>query len=170
MKWKQMLYNAGLGDAPLSQEAFHKVVAANINQQINALRAEATAMGEKGGRIFAPMIDQMEKAAQNPDYSIPGNRYLTLYAIANGKRIMEIANQADDYKIKHGGLDAGFEKQIRNWIVDHPISSYGELKGQATGVPTQQQAPDMMREGSTATNPKTGERMIRQNGRWVPLL
>ena len=121
LAWKRAL--SGLGISPgaaLPQEAFRKVMAANILQQVNALKAEAETMGEKGGRIFASQIDLMEKAAQNPDNSVQANRYLTEIAQRSANRTLQLADMADDYKAKHGALDAGFEKQVRNWIVKNP--------------------------------------------------
>jgi hypothetical protein len=115
-------------------------MAANINQQINALRAEAETMGEKGGRVFRPMIDLMEKAAQNPDNSVAANRYLTELALRSANRTLAIANMADDYKLANGALDAGFDKQLRNWIVKNPLLTKEEIANpRLIGTPGQEQ-------------------------------
>ena len=126
---KRFLSGIGIDPgAAAPQEVFRKVMAANINQQINALRAESEAMGEKGGRIFAPMITQMEKAAQNPDNSVAANRYLTVFAIRNAQRTMAIADMADEYKKANGRLDEGFEKELRGWISKNPVLTQDEMK------------------------------------------
>ena len=126
---KRFLSGIGIDPgAAAPQEVFRKVMAANINQQINALRAESEAMGEKGGRIFAPMITQMEKAAQNPDNSVAANRYLTVFAIRNAQRTMEIARMADEYKQEHGRLDEGFESNLRTWISKNPVLTKDEMR------------------------------------------
>jgi hypothetical protein len=172
---KRFLSGVGIDPgAALPQEAFRKVMAANIQQQITSLKAETEAMGEKGGRIFAPQIELMERAAQNPDNSIAANRYLTEVATRSADRTLKIADMADDYKKAHGALDAGFEKDIRNWIVKNPLFTPQELANpKSIGAPKDQgQAPQGTggySEGATATNPKTGERMIYQKGKWAPL-
>lgn len=43
----------------------------------------------------------------------------------------------------------------------------GFKPGETQAVPKQE--PQAIGDGATATNPQTGERMIRQNGKWVPL-
>ena len=126
---KRFLSGIGIDPgAAAPQEVFRKVMAANINQQINSLHAESEAMGDKGGRIFAPMITQMEKAAQNPDNSVAANRYLTVFAIRNAQRTMAIADMADEYKKANGRLDEGFEKQLRGWISKNPVLTEDEMK------------------------------------------
>jgi hypothetical protein len=171
LAYKRALSALGIDPgAALPQEAFRKVMAANINQQINSLRAESEAMGEKGGRIFAPMITLMEKAAQNPENSVAANRYLTELALRGAQRTMTIADMADNYKAEHGGLDAGFERELRTWIAKNPVFTKEEMANpELIGTPPKAGAAPQAGEGATATNPKTGEKLIRQNGKWVPL-
>jgi hypothetical protein len=106
--------------ATTPMEALSKVMASNILQQINGLKAEQEAMGQTGGRIFSSQIELMEKAAQNPGNSVAANRYLTNLAEWSAKRQMAVANMADDYKTTHGRLDANFEKNVRNAIATDP--------------------------------------------------
>lgn len=167
---------AGLGIDPggaLPQEAFRKVMAANILQQINALKAEAESMGQTGGRIFASQIDLMEKAAQNPDNSIAANRYLTEVAERSANRTLHIADMADDYKKANGSLDAGFEKQVRNWIVKNPIFTKEEMANpQLIGAPKTQapQGAPKYKQGQTAVD--GSGRMLRYDEKsgWMPAL
>lgn len=130
--YKRFLAAAGIDPgAALPQEAFRKVMAANILQQVNSLKAEAEAMGQNGGRIFGSQIEMMEKAAQNPSNSIAANRYLTELAARSGARTQQMADMADEYAQAHGGrLDAGFEKSLRGWMNKTPIFSPAELKDQ----------------------------------------
>lgn len=131
--YKRFLAAAGIDPgAALPQEAFRKVMAANILQQVNSLKAEAEAMGQNGGRIFGSQIAMMEKAAQNPSNTIAANRYLTELAARSGARTQHMADMADDYAQAHGGrLDAGFEKSLRKWMNDTPVFSQAELKDQS---------------------------------------
>jgi hypothetical protein len=117
---------------PLSQEAFRKVMAANILQQVDDLKSAATEMGDQQGRIFGSQIEMMQKAAQNPDNSIASNRALTeisyrsaQHAIEQGKAVDQMAKE---YKATHGGvLDYGFNNKIADWIVQHPVFTDAEL-------------------------------------------
>lgn len=132
LAYKRVLAAAGIDPgAALPQEAFRKVMAANILQQVNSLRAEAEAMGQNGGRIFGSQIAMMEKAAQNPDNSVAANKYLTELSARAAARTAHMADMADDYAKAHGGgLDAGFSKDLRKWMNDTPIFSGAELKDQ----------------------------------------
>lgn len=165
LAWKRALAGLGLNpNAPLPQEAFRKVMAANIMQQVNNLKAEQESMGQQGGRIFASQIELMEKAAQNPDNSVAANRYLTELAYRSSQRTMAIADMADDYKTRHGALDAGFEKQLRNWMSKHPMFSKEELANPTLigGKPAAQKP--ISQEAHSRL--KSGERYLAPDGKW----
>ena len=174
LAWKRAL--AGLGLDPggaLPQEAFRKVMAANILQQVNALKAEAESMGQAGSRIFSSQIDMMQKAAQNPDNSIAANRYLTELAARSANRTMQIADAADDYALSHKALDAGFEKQVRNWIVKNPIftpqeMAHPQLLSAPTAPPTLRSKEDLAAWGRSLGF-KPGDPVRTPDGRLVPL-
>jgi hypothetical protein len=103
-------------------EVLNKVMASNILSQVDELKSQQEAMSAGGGgRIFQSQIELMQKAAQNPENSVAANRYLTALAEWSANRRIKIANMADDYAQAHGGrLDAGFNKSLRNAIVNDP--------------------------------------------------
>lgn len=166
--YKRFLAAAGIEPgAALPQEAFRKVMAANILQQVNSLKAEAEAMGQNGGRIFSSQIELMEKAAQNPDNSIAANRYLTEVAARSAARTQKIADLADDYKTANGALDAGFEKGMREYLTKNPMFTAKELANPSlVGKPD---AAPASAPTHFATNPKTGQRMGLVNNQLVPV-
>jgi hypothetical protein len=170
--YKRFLSSVGIEPgASLPQEAFRKVMASTILHQVDDMKAAATEMGSSSSRIFASQIELMEKAAQNPDNTVEANKFLTELSERAANRNMQIANMAADYKIKHGGLDAQFEKNMREWLVKNPMFTEAELKntktiGQTPKPPVAGSASD----GATATNPDTGQKLIRQNGKWVPVI
>jgi hypothetical protein len=128
LAWKRALSALGISPgASLPQEAFRKVMASNILHQVDDMKAAATEMGGATGRIFASQIELMEKAAQNPDNSIEANKFLTELSDRSAKRNMQIADMTADYKTQHGGLNAGFEKGLRKWMVEHPMFTAQEL-------------------------------------------
>lgn len=111
-------------NAALPQEAFRKVMAATIQDQIANLKAETAASGAGSGRIFQAQIELMEKAAQNPDNSVASNRLLTEIGFRSAQRAKQIADMADQY----GPLDRKFNVQLRKWNDEHPMFTPAELK------------------------------------------
>lgn len=124
LMYKKFLALGGSPDA-LPQEVFRKVMAANILQQTNSMKAAAEEMGANSTRLFASQIDMMEKAAQNPDNSIPSNQFLTEFADRVEKRNESLADSAADYK--NGKLDPQFEKQFRK-DASAPLFGQWELR------------------------------------------
>jgi hypothetical protein len=136
-------------DAAVPQEAFRKVMAANILHQVDDIKAASAEMGQSTSRIFASQIDLMEKAAQNPDNSVAGNRFLAEVQERAANRSMKIGDMAADYKLQHGKLDEGFIKDLRKWSVDNPMFTKQELAN-----PKSLAAPPAK---TAAAMPKVGE-------------
>jgi hypothetical protein len=108
-------------DAATPMEAFNKVIAAAIQQQILDLKAQEETMGEKGGRVFKQQLDLMQAAAANLDNTVAGNRFLVKFFDWAGKRAMRVSDLADDYASEHGNtLDANFEKGLRHAMTSDP--------------------------------------------------
>lgn len=127
LAYKRALASFGVDPgASLPQEAFRKVMAQNILNQVTALREAQEQIGGAGSRIFQSQIQLMENAAQNPDNSVAANRFLTSLAERSANRSQLIANMAADYR--GGKLDAGFEKQLRDYTNNNPLFSDQELK------------------------------------------
>jgi hypothetical protein len=112
-------------NASLPQEAFRKIMAANILDQVANLKAETAASGG-ATRIFQSQIQLMEKAAQNPDNSIAANRLLTEIGIRLADRATQIADLKAGYK--NGHIDSQFNTQLRLWNRDHPVFTPDELQ------------------------------------------
>jgi hypothetical protein len=160
-------------NAPVPQEAFRKIMAAQILHQVDDMKAAATEMGATSSRLFQSQIELMQQAAQNPDNSIAANRYLTELSARTAQRMQVIGDMVDDYKQAHNGrLDAGFDKSLRTWMTKNPLFSKEELANpnllSAPDAPaalqTKQDASAWaagvgLREGDPfrRVNPRTGE-------------
>ncbi len=121
----------GGNTSAVPQEVFKKVMAANVLQQTNGMKAAAEEMGASSSRLFQSQIELMEKAAQNPENTIASNRFLTELAERTANKNIRLADTAADYK--NGKLDPQFEKQFRkdasapmfsNWEQGH-LNSIG---------------------------------------------
>jgi hypothetical protein len=109
----------------LPQEAFRKTMAASVLNQVEQLKDDTAAVGG-GGRLFQAQIELMEKAANNPDNSIPANRLLTEIAKRGALESKHIAQMANSYKGGH--LDAEFAQKIDDYYTQHPMFSAAEMK------------------------------------------
>jgi len=125
--WYKRALAAFGGDpnAALPQEAFRKIMAANVLDQVNQMKDEAAASGG-AGRIFQSQIELMEKAAQNPDNSIAANRLLTEIGFRAAQRSKQIADMLAAYKGGHP--DSQFNKMLRDWEEAHPLFTQKELQ------------------------------------------
>lgn len=127
LAYKRALVALG-GDAntALPQEAVKKVLAQNILNQVNQLKAEAGSMGQNGGRIFMAQVKLMEDAAQKSDNSPAALRYLTELGYRSGNHANDVATLAQNYKGGH--LDAGFDAILQKYNSDHPMFTPAEMK------------------------------------------
>lgn len=76
--------------------------------------------------------------------------------------------QMDDYLSTYGdSLPAGLTKQLQS----RKAKLYGDIPQQPEKQQTQQTSSgsQSLREGVTATNPKTGQKLIYRNGQWQPM-
>lgn len=125
LAYKQWLARFSPKDAntAMPQEAFHKVVAANLLDQIGNLKAEMSSVGG-AGRIFQAEIEMMEKAAQNLDYTPASNRLLTEIGMRTAQRTQEINRMA----LQYGPLDRNFMLKVQDYNEKHPLFTPDELK------------------------------------------
>lgn len=100
-----------------------------------------------------------------------GNKLIVQAAEAVEQRKIDIAKMATKYAKDHGQIDDGFFQQVADYSDANPLfDSLNKqlLKAGVTpaadgGTGNQPQAP------VTATNPQTGQRLMLQDGKWVPL-
>jgi len=125
------------GAAP--REIFNQVSARILADQFSGLKSMAAETGEQGARIFKSMLDIEEKANITPEDSLAGIKAKLNLLDKTGDLMMKWADKADDYKIKHGRLDAGFNKELRADIAKARVPNAvpkGEPKGTGvTGAP-----------------------------------
>ena len=121
---------AQLGDkqAAVYQEAVSKITATNILSQINQQKAQLQEAGSGTSRLFSQQIGLMMKAAQSLENTVAGNRFLLNVSDRSGKFSADVAQQARDYKAKHGYLDAGFDQHMTNYVKQNPVFSTQEIK------------------------------------------
>jgi hypothetical protein len=129
-------------NAPLSQEAFRKVMSANLLQQATGMRSDADQMGEQAGRIFKQYADYMEAAAQKPENTIAANRTLTEISYRSAMHAIETAREVNrleaEYRTSHGGnVNYELNDKITAWIEKHPMFTDEEMAHpEQLGAPT----------------------------------
>lgn len=107
------------GAAP--REVFNQIAARVLADQFSGMKSMASETGEAGGRIFKSMLDVEEKANITPSDTLEGVKAKLNLLDKTGDLMMKWADLADDYKAKHGKLDAGFNKQLRASVADSRI-------------------------------------------------
>jgi hypothetical protein len=65
-------------------------------------------------------VDVLEEVLQRWEDTLPYARYAVDVLDWQGKLSMALGDMADDYVLKHGALDAGFEKELRHRTVSDP--------------------------------------------------
>jgi hypothetical protein len=71
------------------------------------------------------------------------------------QRSIDVEQLRQGYVKKNGRLNEGFYRELEAYSNANPL--FPEAENAAAS------------DGATATNPKTGERVIRRNGKWEPL-
>lgn len=134
---------AAFGDqkAAMLQAALQKVTASNVLGQINQQRDQLQEAGGTSSRIFSQQVALVEKAAPSLENTLGGNRFLVEVSTRMGELSSEIARQARDYKQAYGYLDAGFDRQVADYMKAHPVftkqeMSHPEILGAPTVPPT----------------------------------
>jgi hypothetical protein len=160
--WKK--FAAALGGDPNAaapMEAFRKITASNINDQITGLREATAAMGSGQGRIFELQARKMEQASQNIENTPAGNKFLADMQHRMAIQNKTLGDMAIDYTQKYGLLDAGFDKKVNEYLDSHPLydpkersrllitvtKRPGEAEGQSASPPRPEGAPAGARLG-----------------------
>lgn len=158
LAYQRMAAQAGInptGAAP--RELFNQVSARILADQFSSLKSLASETGETGARIFKPMLDIEEKANITPVDSIEGIKAKLDLIDKMGDIMKKSADMADDYKIKHGSLDAGFEKQLRGEIAKARIPNVVPQKAAPVGPPVGHIEQGHRFKGGNPNDPKSWE-------------
>lgn len=128
--YKRVLANippslGGDPNAAVPQEGMRKVLAANILNQVDQMKAMSAEMGSGSSRIFQSQVGLMTDAAQKPDNSPAAIRFLTELGVRAANHADAIAELASNYK--GGRLDPQFEIALRKFEKDHPMFTHQEL-------------------------------------------
>jgi hypothetical protein len=99
-----------------SQEAFRKITAANVGAQIQQMKAMQSEMGGAAGRVFQSQIDLYQKASQSLGNTPAANKFLANLQLRVADQNEAISDMAIKYKQDHGILDAGFDKQLSDFL------------------------------------------------------
>jgi hypothetical protein len=141
---------AALGGDPklaFSQQAFNKVTAQNINDQIGEMKSMSAEMGGAAGRIFQSQIGLMQKASANLASTPETNKFLANMYERNADNMIKVSDMATQYKKEHGILDTGFDEKLSKFMKENPLYSDDELKAvrkgnfNPTGQPPPAEAP-----------------------------
>jgi hypothetical protein len=95
------------------RELFDQLAARVLADQFSGMKSMASETGEQGARVFRSMLDIEEKANITHEDSLAGIRAKLDLIDRTGDLMLRWADKADDYKLRHGRLDAGFDKELR---------------------------------------------------------
>lgn len=184
-----------LAGNPQASELYKKILSNNMLHLVGTLKDTSSQLGDSNGRIFKPMIDMVQQASGTLENSKGGLRGLAELQYRTLMRNVEIANMQLDYKGGHyerlpaefkkdipkqvGLLDDNYVRGMRDWMAKHPILTPQERanpllleKASAIDPGATQSGKDTGKpsdpyEGRTLINPGTGERLHRENGKWI---
>jgi hypothetical protein len=93
-----------------------------------------------------------------------GNRQMIAHFRRIAERQQQVSRMAREYAARNNGrLDPKFDDEIAKFAEENPLFPRNESQ-----QPQQQQGGGI-RDGATATNPQTGQRIQFRNGQWVPM-
>jgi hypothetical protein len=115
-------------------EIFHQVAAKVLADQFSGMRTLAEETGSTGSRVFKSMLDIEEKANITKEDTLEGVKAKLEVAKRMGELSMKWGDLADDYKLKHGKLDAGFDKELRSQMAKARIPNI--VPGAESGPPS----------------------------------
>jgi hypothetical protein len=153
------------GAAP--REIFNQVSARILADQFSGLKSMASETGETGARIFKSMLDIEEKANITPGDTIEGIKAKLNLLDKTGDLMMKWADKADEYKLKHGSLDAGFDKELRAEVakarIENVVPSAAKAPPSAPALNSEAEAIAWARKAGL----KPGDPMKLPSGRIV---
>jgi hypothetical protein len=119
--YKQLKSAVGIDpNASVPQEFLRKATAANVLGSLGQLKGL--------GQIRVAEIGLAKDASAAPNTSVPANKLLTEMSIRTHQRNADIADLAQIYTQKNGGLDAGFDKIATDYGKSHPLFTDAEIK------------------------------------------
>ena len=139
------------------------------------------AVAEKMGRFTNMSLQFVKDSVPNLARTPEGNRILLEVMTRTADRQIEVASMADKFIQQYGTLRPKDEKTyfqaVRDLEEKDPLITPELEKRIKEG--SKQIAPSFVekfgkaikqpKDGDTATNPTTGERLIRRGGKWVPV-
>jgi hypothetical protein len=146
-----------LGDPAAVQTVIHE----NMLATLGTLK---DTMAGTGSRMTQMEFDRISKAMTNAGIQPEANLQILGEAVGTLRQNRAMINSWPE--AKQSGWSNPYDYQ-QSWLSKNPIGTFvdkaktdiGPLKGMKGGYS----------EGQTATNPKTGERMMFKNGQWVPM-
>jgi hypothetical protein len=127
--WKQLA--AKFGEDPNAAnpiQVYNKITAANINEQIGAMRTAAAAMGPGIGRVFQLQAELMAKASQSMRNEPGANLVLANMQQRAAANMQAITDMAFRHKKEHQILGPEFDEEASKYLAAHPVLSPAELK------------------------------------------
>jgi hypothetical protein len=119
--YKQLKSAVGIDpNASVPQEFLRKATAANVLGSLGQLKGL--------GQIRVAEIGLAKDASAAPNTSVPANKLLTEMSIRTHQRNADIADLAQAYTQRNGGLDAGFDKIATDYGKSHPLFTDAEIK------------------------------------------
>lgn len=157
------MQGVGVGKTAELQQSYEKLRSAQNLTSLQTLRGL--------GQIRVAEINLINNANGTLSNDVGTNRAINEINQRASQRAVEVAQMAREYKQQHGALDQGFDDQLAQFKTTNPlftdkeVEDYSKLfnKSSQGNKPT----TSSYKEGSTATNPKTGEKLVFKNGAWT---
>lgn len=131
--WKQLA--AKFGEDPNAanpMQVYNKITAANINEQIGAMRTAAAAMGPGIGRVFQLQAELMARASQSMKNEPGANLVLANMQQRASANMQTITDMAFKHKKEHKILGPEFDEEASKYLAAHPVLTPAELKNLST--------------------------------------
>lgn len=160
--WKQISGKLG-GDpnAANPMQVFGKITAANVNEQIGAMRSAAAEMGGAAGRIFQLQADLMQRASQSLANTPGSNLVLANMQKRAADNMIAIRDMAIQHTKENKILGPEFDQEMSDYIAKHPVLTRAELNniaktGTVEGAPAAAAAAPTSAPAGPPSIPGTG--------------
>ena len=126
LRMQRMASSLGIGDSTKSastpREMFNMLAAKVLADQFAGMKTLSTQEGEKGARIFKPMLDIEEKANITANDSVPGILIKLDFIDQLGDHQIRWGNAVNDYEKKYTKIGPEFEQWLMNDVAKTKIT------------------------------------------------
>ena len=168
----KLLSDLGIGSGimrSLGYKGDEQVTAAQLMSSLSSRATLSSAQAMKGS-LSDKDIAFLSTIGVSLGNTPGANKALLDYTRANADLAMKLGEASRAYKKQRGTLDDGWHDVAAQIYANHPlkqmVAKYAE-QGLGKSASAESVNPSAIEEGAVARNPKTGEQLIMQGGKWV---